>query len=450
VLAELTPEAAAFTMADVEAALGSALRFGIHPSLEGIRALAEELGRPQDRYMVVQITGTNGKTSATRLTGALLAAHGWRTGIYTSPHLTSYVERVEMPGVGTVPVFAQAIGVAVTTARRAGLELTEFELLTGAALWLFAHLDAEAAVLEVGLGGRWDATSVTDPAVAVVTGVALDHTDRLGETVARIAADKARIIKPASVAVLGPGVGPDTAPVFLERAQALGVRARAVAPAGRWSPALEELTVRYGVIEPPHVPGGVVRFEVMGLHGEYPGLAMRAPSYQVPNAATAIGAAEAAIGGALDPRATRRALAEATFPGRFELVDPGPPPVVVDGAHNPQAAGVLADAIAEAWPDPDARPLVVLGMLDDKDAKGVVTALARVAGGFAVASPATPRALPAADLAAIVRAATGNAPAVTGSVPDAVRAGRAEATHGVVVTGSLYTAGEARPPVGDV
>jgi dihydrofolate synthase/folylpolyglutamate synthase len=437
-----SPEAAAFTMADAVAALSSALRFGINPSLDGIRALAAALGEPQDMFTVVQVTGTNGKTSVARMTAAILAAHGFRTGVYTSPHLVSYAERVEVFGVDTDDAFARAIGVAVTTARDIGLELTEFELLTGAALWMFADLGVEIAVLEVGLGGRWDATSVADPAVAVVSGVGLDHTDRLGETVDEIAADKAHIIKAASVAVLGPGVTDDVAPIFLERAASVGSYSWAVREKSEASPVGDDLTVRFDVTDRPTTPTAETVLDVRAIHGSYAGLCLHAPAYQAPNAATAVAAAEAAIGRGLELAATRRALDQLTVAGRFQVVARDPI-VVLDGAHNPQAAGVLADAIADAWPSPGRRPVIVLGMLRGKDAAGFIEALAPVAAAFFVAAPDADRAQPADALAAQVEAVTGARSRVFVSVGEALAAARAATEDGVVVTGSLYSVGEA-------
>lgn len=440
---EPTPESEAFGWAEAESALSRALRFGINPSLDGIRKLTEALGRPQDTFASVQVTGTNGKSSVVRMTSAILAAHGWRVGTYTSPHLRSYAERVDVTGVHTSEPFAQAIGMAVLTAESEGLELTEFEILTGAALWLFARVGVQVAVLEVGLGGRWDATSVVDPAVAVVTGIGLDHTDRLGDTVEEIAGDKAHIIKPACVAVLGPGVPDELVPVFADRADSLGVYTRVVRGPGESSPVADDLTICYDLRECPTSPTGDTRLDVRGIHAGYPDITLHAPSYQAPNAATAVAAAEATIGSELDAPATRRAFDQLRIPGRFDVIDSGAPVIVADGAHNPQAAGVLAQAIAEAWPHAGRRPVVVLGMLADKDAAGVVAALAPVVAGFVVTAPLTERALPATRLAEVVDAATGARPREFVSVAQAVHAAREMSEDGVVVTGSLYTVGEA-------
>jgi dihydrofolate synthase/folylpolyglutamate synthase len=428
------------------AALTGALRFGVHPSLDGIRALTDAMGRPQDSFASVQITGTNGKSSTTRMVAALVASQGLASAAYTSPHLESYTERIEVGGAAVSESdFARAVSAACDAADAgAGLEaFTEFELLTASALWLLRERSVDVACLEVGMGGRWDATSVVDPAVAVVTGVGLDHTERLGSTVEAIAADKARIIKPGASVVLGPGTA-EVADVFLDRCAEFGLHPRFVAEADAVSPVQEELTVRYDVRRRPDRPGGALRVHVRGIHADYGELELTAPSYQAANAATAIAAAECALGRALDVDATRRALLAMRFPGRFEVMV-ADPPVVIDGAHNPQAAAVLAEAVAEAWPDTGRRPWCVLGILADKDAEGIARALAPFVRRFVVTRPAAARALEVEVLARRVEAATGvrpqTAPDLTRAIPLALEsAGEA----GVLVTGSLYTAGEAR------
>lgn len=443
---------------EVRALLARVVRFGINPSLAPITALCEALGRPQSAYQVVQITGTNGKTSTARMTAALLGAHASRVGLYTSPELERYPERFEARGIiATDAEFARAVGVAADTARALWGEselgvpagVTEFELLTAAALWHFREMAVDIAVLEVGMGGRWDATSVTQPAVAVITGVGLDHTDVLGETIEAIAAEKAAIIAPASVPVLGPGTA-EVEAVFLDRSLRSGTQARAVREAGVASPVAEDFTVRFTVRERPASPGGQTVLDVAGLYGSYPALAAAAPAYQAGNVAAALAASEAALGRALDIEAVRAALLGVRLPGRFELVR-DEPPLVVDGAHNPQAAHVLAEAISHAWPDADARPIVLLGMLSGKDAAGVVEALAPVASGFAVASPDSPRALGATELASVVLAATGRRPAVFASVVEAALSLVASplARAGMVVTGSLTSAGQVRAALRD-
>jgi dihydrofolate synthase/folylpolyglutamate synthase len=430
--------------------LSRALVFGINPSLDGVTALCAELGNPQNTFASVQIAGTNGKSSTARITAALLHAENISTGLYTSPELERYPERIEIDGAVVSDVdFALALGAALTAARALrGAEaigtaagFTEFELLTAAALWLFREREVRIAVLEVGLGGRWDATSVVTPSVAAITGVGLDHTAILGDTLEAIAAEKAAIIRPASAPVLGPGtVGVET--VFVARAEAAGTHARAVRPEGAPSPVAEALTIRYALTARPSTPDGTTVVDVRGIHALYSGLAVRAPSYQAANIATAIAVTEGALGRSLDAGAMRSALSGITFPGRFELVR-GEPPVIVDGSHNPQAAAVLASAIREAFPV--GKPDLLLGVLADKDARDIVAALAPSVGSIAVTQPDSPRALQVADLATIVEEVTGCAPSATyPTIAEAIAGSLPRLDACLVITGSLTTAGQAR------
>ncbi len=430
--------------------LGRALAFGINPSLEGVQALVEQLGRPQDSFASVQVAGTNGKTSTARITEALLRAEGRRTALYTSPELERYPERTEIAGkVVSDERFAQAVFAAVEAGERlrpgslgTAEGFTEFELLTAGALWLFREEAVDVAVLEVGLGGRWDATSVVSPSVAVITGIGLDHMHILGDTLEKIAEEKAAIIKPASAPVLGPGTE-GLEHILLGRAECCDTHARAVRAVDAPTPVAEELTVRYRLRARPGSLAGATLVDVRGIHGDYPALAIGAPAYQAENVATAIAAAEAALGRELDLTAARRALADVRLPGRFELVGANPP-LVVDGSHNPQAAAVLAGAVADAWPQPGRRPVVLLGVLADKDARGIAEALAPVASRFAVTRPDSQRALPATELARIVEEVTGAAPATYETLPDALGSLVGSSAGGLVVTGSLTTAGQAR------
>lgn len=430
-------------------ALERALVFGIHPSLDGITELCDVMGRPQDSFRSVQVTGTNGKTSTVRLVEAFLRAHGVRTGLYTSPHLERYPERIEVDGRPlTDEEFASAVGAALDAARTTrdgdpigGPEgFTEFEVLTAAALHAFREAGVEVAVIEVGMGGRWDATSVVLPAVAVVTGVGLDHAAVLGDTVELIAAEKAAIIRPGSVAVLGPGTE-ETRQVFLAQAAESGAAVITVGDR-------ESADVRFTVLREPDSVTGCTEFTVEGLVS-HAAIAVAAPAYQAVNAATALAAAEAVVGGAFETATVRTALDGVRFPGRFEVLR-ATPPLVVDGSHNPQAAAVLAASIRGAWPDQSRRPHVLLGVLGDKDARGIVEALDGVVEGFSVVGLDHRRALAAADLAEVVVAVTGSQPMIHASMHEALRVLAEESgalpVHeaGLVITGSLVSAGEAR------
>lgn len=435
------------TYAESLDALSRALKFGINPSLEGIRVLCEQLRRPQDAVRFVQVAGTNGKTSVARMTAALLGADGTKTACYTSPHLVSYRERIVIAGEPVSEAdFALGLSAALQAAEEVGREYTEFELLTAAALWLMRERGVEWGVLEVGLGGRWDATTLVDPEVAVLTGVALDHTDRLGETVEKIAADKAQIIKPGVTVVAGPGTaGIDD--ILHARVDAVGahellhVRDR-THPRDRGN---EQADVWYAVVERPKSPVGRLVLDVAGRFGDYARLALAAPSYQAPNIAVALAATEAARGAALDPDEVRASLAAMCFPGRFEVVGHDPW-LILDGAHNPEAATVLGSAIQESFGE--AKPTAVIGMLADKDAEAFVSALAPHVERFVCTRNTSYRSRTPEDLAGIVRSVTGLEPEVRDELMEAIRFARAATSTGVVVTGSLYTAGEARALLG--
>jgi dihydrofolate synthase/folylpolyglutamate synthase len=414
----------------------SAARFGIHPSLDGIRALTAALDRPQDSLRFCQIGGTNGKTSVTRLIGSILQGHGQSAGVYTSPRLASYAEQIEVDGL---PIdgrrFAAVVGRVADAARTLpGEPPTEFELTTAAALVAFDEARVDWACLEVGLGGRWDATSIVEPEVSVVTGIGVDHVDQLGSDPAGIARDKATIIKPGSVAVLGPRCEAYL-DVFRSRASETGATLVRVTPEGAGG------DVTFRLLETPHEPGGVTIFDVRGRFGSYEGLRLRAPSYQAGNAAVAIAAAESALSGRLDADALREVLSGARFPGRFEVLRLDPP-LIVDGSHNPQAAEVLAEAVREAFGQ--SKPVFVIAVLADKDVEGIVGALAPVSSGFVCTATSSPRALEAGRLAEIVERVTGRECITEASVGDAIRAAMERGPTGVVVTGTLTIVEPAR------
>lgn len=428
------------TYDDAAARISALARFGTHPSLDGISTLCEALGRPQDALRVVQVAGTNGKTSTARMVSALLGAHGVKAGLFTSPHLHDYREQVEVGGepIGQEAFARAAESVLDASARLAASgalaePLTEFETMTAIALVAFADAGCEWAVLEVGMGGRWDATSVSAAEVAVVTSVGLDHTEHLGRTLEAIAEEKACVIRPGSTAILGPGVA-GVLEVFLSRAQDVDARVLCVAE----DPLPCE--VRFAVTKRPGRPGGSTVVKVTTQRAAYSEVTLFAPSYQAPNAACAVAAAEEALGQPLDPVALRGSLERLSFPGRFEVLR-REPPLVADGAHNPQAASVLADAIRESFGDEP--PVIVLGVLADKDARGIVQALARTAGGFVATRSASPRALPEADLQRVIEEVTGSRPPGAPTVADAIRLAQASG-GGVVACGSLTVAAEAR------
>jgi dihydrofolate synthase/folylpolyglutamate synthase len=372
----------------------------INPSLENLAAVCAAVGHPERSFSVVQVAGTNGKTSTTRLIDALLRAEGLRTVRYLSPALLDDTERICIEGTAlSRRVLDATIAEARSSAARLGITLTSFEEMT-LACFLAARAGAvDCALLEVGLGGRWDATSVTRPAVAVITGVALDHTEILGHSVEAIAADKACIIKPGATVILGESVGA-TAPVFLRRAREQGDPVFVVAESGDVSAPAASAT--YCVSS---ASLGRTYFSVTTPYAHYRDLTLSAAAYQASNAATAFLAAEATLGRALNAAVARRALTPLTFPGRFEFIRKDPL-LIFDGAHNPQAAAILAGLIVQL----PQRPVIALGVLADKDAAGIIGALAPVAADFIALTPPVARALPAERLAELITRQTGKAP----------------------------------------
>jgi dihydrofolate synthase/folylpolyglutamate synthase len=415
----------------------------IRPRLEPTRRVAELLGEPQRSAPVVHITGTNGKTSTSRMIESLLRASGLRVGLLTSPHLVRLNERIMIDGE---PISNEALArnwddiapylLIVDTELEAADEppLTFFEALTVLAFAAFADAPVDVIVLEVGMGGEWDSTNVADGQVAVFTPIALDHTNRLGRTVQEIARTKAGIIKPAASVV--------TAIQPIEAMDEL----RAAAANFEASVAVERVDF---AVESTTVAVGGQLLDIRGRAGRYEGVYL--PLYgdhQAQNAAIAIAAVESFLGDgtrALDPDVVADGLGSVTSPGRLQLVGIEPT-VLVDAAHNPHGASALRDALTEYF-DFD-EWAVVLGVLADKDAHGIVAELAPVAARFDVTRSASDRAIPVAELAEIVAAEAGE-PATNrhGSMAEAVDAARAWASESprraVVITGSITLIGEA-------
>lgn len=397
------------TYAQAIEVLEGALRFGVNPSLDSITAICDALDRPQETFDVIQVAGTNGKSSVAWMAEALLTGQGVKAACYTSPHLSEYTERIRLDGVDcSEDEFAAALEAAVGAADVAGIkEPTEFELLTAAALWLFRERGIEVAVLEVGMGGRWDATSVAVPKAAVVTSVGIDHAEHLGETREEIAGEKAWIVRNGAAAILGPGTN-GVEDVFAGRAAEQG---SSVANVSADVAAAHEFSL------PPEMP-----------------------SYQAVNAAMGRAAVAACTGTPVEDHAVTAMLAQVRVPARFEtlLADPL---VIADGSHNPQAARVLGSAIRERFVG---APRIVLSVLDDKDAGGIVDALLPVVRGIVVTASASPRAMAADELAEVVADRVGLPPRVYETLGEALEALSSEMNDGVVITGSLTIAAEAR------
>lgn len=433
----------------------------IEPSLTRIAALMDLLGSPQRSYPAVHVTGTNGKTSVTRMIDALLTFLHRRTGRTTSPHLQSATERISIDGRPVSPrkyvdtyreiePYVQMIDQQSQAA--GGPAMSKFEVLTAMAYAAFAEAPVDVAVVEVGLGGRWDATNVIDGQVAVITPIGLDHAEYLGDDLAGIAAEKAGIIKkgpddallPQDAVAIIAEQAPEVMDVLLRRAVEVDA---AVAREGTEFKVLARRIAVGGQQLELQGLGGVYTDIFLPLHGEH----------QARNAVLALAAVEAFFGAGadrqLDQDAVRAAFASVVNPGRLERVR-NAPTVFLDAAHNPHGASALATALAAEF---DFRKLVgVVSVMADKDVDGILTALEPVFDELVVTHNGSPRAMDVEALANHAVAKFGDERVVVeANLADAletairlaeevVEPGEAVSGAGVVVTGSVVTAGNAR------
>ncbi|HEX6887890.1 MAG TPA: folylpolyglutamate synthase/dihydrofolate synthase family protein [Candidatus Nanopelagicales bacterium] len=477
----------------------------IAPTLQRIRTLTELLGDPQRAFPVIHVTGTNGKTSTARMIEALLREFGLHTGLITSPHLSDLRERIRLDGepisleafLDVYDEVAPVLALADETSTAAGgPRLSFFEVMTALGFASFADAPVDVAVVEVGMGGSWDATNVADGQVAVITSIGMDHNDYLGDTLAEIAGEKAGIIKPGASVVLA-AQAPEVTDVLVAAARQME------------SPTAFE-GVHFGVLERVLAVGGQ-QLRLQGLGGEYAEILLPLfGEHQARNAAVALVAVESffglvptlpgdgsvdlrrgqepssaapttqevAGGGAaevpgagradvpevaadvplpaptgarrLDPVVVRAGLGSVTSPGRLEVVRRAPT-VLVDAAHNPQGAQALADAVAESFAF--ARTVGVVGILADKDAAGILAALDPVLDEVVITRSSSPRAVPVEELAALAASILGDDrvhavdrldAALEQAVALAELGTPAGVGAGVLVTGSVTVAGEAR------
>jgi dihydrofolate synthase/folylpolyglutamate synthase len=422
----------------------------MEPRLEPVRAVCELLGDPQRAYPVIHLTGTNGKTSTARMVERLLREHNLRTGRFTSPHLHSVTERISVDGrplpdavfadtwEEVAPLAAMVDGRLVADGEP---PLTYFELLTCMAFAAFADTPVDVAVVEVGLGGTWDATNVADATVAVVLPISLDHTEMMGDSVAAIAEEKSGIFTEGGYVVMA-DQPVEAAEVLLRRAVESGSTVSREGP-------------EFGVVHRSVALGGQ-QVTVQGVAGEYVDLflPLHGP-HQAQNLAVAIATVEAFLGNGnqrLDTEIVHAAVAGMTSPGRLELVRPSPA-VVLDAAHNVGGVEALVRSLDEAFAF---RHLVgVVGVLRDKDAENILAVLEPVLDDIVVTRSTSPRAVPVDELAELAVDVFGeDRVQVVERLDDAIVAaiGTAEAAvaheeghgAGVLVTGSVTVVGEAR------
>jgi len=434
------------TFAEVEDALLSRWpETKLEPSLDRIAAFAELLGDPQRAYPVIQLTGTNGKTSTSRMIDTLLRALELRTGRFTSPHVERMSERISVDGEPlSDEAFVRAFNDVAPYTHLVDADqphpLSFFETVVGMAYAAFADAPVDVAIVEVGMGGAWDATSVADPQIAVVLPIAVDHAQYLGETPAAIAVEKAGIIKPGATAVLAQQA-PEVATVLLQRAAEVGAT---VAREG----------MEFGVISRVPAVGGQL-LSLQGLRARYDDILLPLHgAHQAQNAAVALATVEAFVGDQpLDEEVVRGAFAEVTSPARLEIVRRGPT-IVLDAAHNPHGAAATAAALEDSF---TFDPLIgVLGVMGDKDHEGLLAAFEPHLAHLVCTQNSTDRALPAERLAEAAREIYGPdrvsvAPRLADALDQAAALAEAGEAFGsplgsgaVLVTGSVVTAGEAR------
>ena len=392
--------------------------FGMRFGLDRMRRLMTALGNPHQRFQSIHVVGTNGKSSTVRMTAAILKRHGLHTGAYLSPHLVSFAERIRIDDADLErSEFAAAIQRAAHAAELVDRSLvgddrvTQFELLTAAAYSELARQEVEVAVIEAGLGGRYDATNVIPSRVQVLTSVGLEHTRWLGPTITAIATEKLDVVRPGALLVLGHGLHPDAQAVADQVAAERGA------------------TIMHA--------------------GTDPGVPLTAlGSYQRRNFALARAAAEAYLG-KLDPDAVATAAAEILVPGRLQVIDHGPL-TLLDGAHNPDGIAALAEALAEPWAAGHDRVVAVISVLDDKDAAAMLAGLLPLCDALVLTASQNPRALPPPTLQSL-------AGQVGGPPSEVIRDPRAALEHArelagpgglVVATGSIYLVADLLRPAG--
>jgi dihydrofolate synthase/folylpolyglutamate synthase len=406
-----------WSQARAESHLRSLELFGMRFGLDRMRRMMTALDSPQLRFHAIHVVGTNGKSSTTRMIAAILQRHGLRTGAYLSPHLISYTERVQVAERQLEPgAFAAAVARAARAAEQVNRTLgeddhvTQFELLTAAALWELAERDIEVAVVEAGLGGRYDATSVIDSRVAVLTNVGLEHTRWLGPTLRDIAEEKLAVVQAGSTLVLGSDL--------VEPALAVAERVA------------QERSVRIVRAEPESRPAQL----------------LAKGTFQRRNFALARAAAEAYLESAeltVSEPAIAAAAASLSVGGRLQILDEDPP-TVLDGAHNPDAVAALLEALPEVLAG--RRPLaLVLGVLEDKDAAAMLAPLLAVCDCAWFTAPPSARALPPGALQSLARQLGFEAVVCEPRPSRALAQARdwaRERGGAVLATGSIYLVGD--------
>jgi dihydrofolate synthase/folylpolyglutamate synthase len=408
------------------AALYRLRRFGIKFGLSTISRLLRGLGNPQDRFSSIHVAGTNGKGSIAAFLSSILAHGGYGVGLYTSPHLVRFNERIQINGRAISDQDVAHVAEAVQRVYTQGEPPTFFECATAMAFYHFASERVDWAVLETGMGGRYDATNVVHPEVSIISNISLEHQDYLGKTLSDIAGEKAGIIKPGTGVVTG-----------VRQEKALGVIEQVAKEKGAPLCRLgKEIRIR------KNKDGS---FTYVGMYRRWPGAKIEMiGEHQITNAALALGAVDLLLekGLHLTDEAIYTGLAATRWPGRLEVVSRRPL-VLLDGAHNPSAARILRKFLQDSIDFQ--RLIMVVGILRDKAWRPMLRELAGVADAMILTRPQYERAADPYELAGFVRTLSQDITVVP-HLPDAVSLALDKAGHGdgVCITGSLYTVGDAK------
>lgn len=405
--------------------INSRLRFGSKPGLERIQALLEQLGNPQEKLKFVHVAGTNGKGTTCTYISSVLRAAGYKTGLYTSPYVVDFRERFQINGeMISEQQLVQAVESVKPYVERMEEELTEFEYITALAMYWFAQMNCDVVVLEVGLGGRFDATNVIPcPEAAVITAISLDHTEILGDTLEKIAFEKAGIIKPHGDVVLYPKQGPGVEATIRNLCTERGAHC-----------ALADLSIQP---QSETLTGSTALFNGLRLELPFSG------AHQLLNAATALSCLYLlrAKGYSISDGQLQEGFRSAGMAARMELISENPL-VILDGGHNPGCAQALRDLIEKQLSGK--KISAVMGMMADKDSRNYLRAVAPLFSEIITAAPQNPRAMSSEALA---EAAREFCPRVLAAA--SMEAAALEAFRGtwdaLIVCGSLFLAGEIRP-----
>lgn len=422
---------------NLEKSLENLFRRNLHTmklDLEPMRALMNELGNPHQQLVCIHIAGSNGKGSVAAMLEAMLRAQGYRTGLYTSPHLVHFNERIQIDRepigdeelVQLIEEVEQAAGRLPSLGHR---DVTFFEFATALAFLHFARRKVDVAVIETGMGGRLDATNVIVPAISIITSISLEHMAYLGDTVAKIAGEKAGIIKRGRPVIVG-NVPDEAIAVIRSKAQAEGAPIRVASELISVQPRPVSLDGQKAVFSSANCDYGTMRIGLAGIH-------------QVGNASMAIAAAECLerdIGLPVSTDAIKRGLADVYWPARLQMLEPDPP-VILDGAHNPEAARALASWLRKAAGN---RPVgMIASFLTDKDPSGFMSEFDRLVLRLWLVPLQTERAMPVDEMQQRIPRfpRVDVMPGLPEALGDAKRWANSEGGI-VLVTGSLYLAGE--------